>query len=272
MPDVPNYGVNLHSAVVDDLDSHAEDVRLVGYTIVESALSSDRVAAYRGHVDEVIRRQEEEAGGAEALARIGDANTGRALLAYDASFLTLATNDRLLGVVRRLLGDYFVLSQQNSIVLPPQEAHEQAQYHRDLPYQHFVSSRPIAVNALFCVDPFTIENGATQVIPGSHKYEPFPCARTIGRLAQTVVAPAGSFIVLDAMVFHRGGANRTTQPRRGVNHVFVLPFVRQQIDLPAMLGGKYADDPILRRLLGYDVQTPASVRDWRDRRPAKPRA
>jgi ectoine hydroxylase-related dioxygenase (phytanoyl-CoA dioxygenase family) len=269
VPEIPNYGVKLRSTAVDDLDSQAEEVRLVGYTVIQSGLPAEEVVAYRDRVDEVIRRQEEEAGGAEALASIGEANTGRALLAYDANFLTLATNARLLGVVDRLLGDYFVLSQQNSIVLPSQELHEQAQYHRDLPYQHFVSSRPIAINALFCVDPFTVENGATQVVPGSHKYESFPCDRTIRSLEQVVVAPAGSFIVLDAMLFHRGGVNRTAQARRGVNHVFVLPFVRQQIDLPAMLGKKYAKDPALRRLLGYDAQTPTSVRNWRARRVAK---
>jgi ectoine hydroxylase-related dioxygenase (phytanoyl-CoA dioxygenase family) len=267
--DIPNYGVKLRSVMTDELDGHAEEVRLVGYTVIQSGLDADEVAAYRDRVDEVIRRQEEEAGGAQALASIGDANTGRALLAYDVSFLTLATNARLLGIVGRLLGDYFVLGQQNSIVLPPQKLHEQAQYHRDLPYQHFVSSRPIAINALFCVDPFTAQNGATQVAPGSHKYEPFPSDQTIRCLARVVEAPAGSFIVLDAMLFHRGGVNLTAQARRGVNHVFALPFVRQQIDLPAMLGEKYAKDPALRRLLGYDAQTPTSVRDWRARRVTK---
>ena len=40
-------------------------------------------------------------------------------------------------------------------------AHHQSAFHRDLPYQHFTSSRPIAINALFCADEFTNENGAT---------------------------------------------------------------------------------------------------------------
>lgn len=270
MDDIPNYGVKLRSAAVDDLDTHAEEVRLVGYTVLDSRLSAAELSAYRERVDDIIRRQVEEAGGAEALARIGDANTGRALLAYDANFLALVTNARLLGVVGRLLGDYFILSQQNSIVLLPQQAHEQGQYHRDLPYQHFVSSQPMAVNALFCLDPFTAENGATLVVPGSHKYEPFPCTGAIRRLERVIEAPAGSFIVLDAMLFHRGGVNRGVLPRRGVNHVFVLPFMRQQIDLAAMLGDDYArNNPALRRLLGYDVRTPISVHDWRMQRAGK---
>lgn len=260
----------MHSAAVDDVDARAEELRLVGYTVIDSGLHPDEVAAYRDRTDKVIQWQESEAGGADALARLGDANTGRALLAYDPMFLALATNAQLQDVVSRLLGDYFVLSQQNSIVLPPQELHEQAQYHRDLPYQHFVSSQPIAVNALFCIDSFTVENGATHVVPGSHKYEPFPSAATVGRLEQIVTAPAGSFIVLDAMLFHRGGTNRTPLARRAVNHLFVLPFMRQQIDLPSMLGERYTADPALRRLLGYDAQTPTSVQKWRERHSTKP--
>jgi ectoine hydroxylase-related dioxygenase (phytanoyl-CoA dioxygenase family) len=189
--------------------------------------------------------------------------------AYDDIFLSWLCSTNLLGLAERLLCDYFILSQKNSIVLEPQLPHTQAQYHRDLPYQHFVSSRPLAINALFCVDPFNVENGATRVVPGSHKHEPFPADPVVARLEQVASAPAGSFIVLDAMVFHSGGVNHTNKPRRGVNHVFVLPFMRQQINLPSMLGERFADDPKLRRLLGYECQTPDSVLDYRRGRLAR---
>ncbi len=266
----PSYGVKVRSPAEDHIDAHAEEIRLVGYTVLESGLSASEAGAFRERIDRVIEKQEREIGGADVLASIGETNTGRALLAYDESFLSLAANPRLLDLVGRVLDDYFILSQQNSIVLQPDKTHNQAQWHRDLPYQHFVSSRPIALNALFCVDPFTLENGSTHIIPGSHKYEPFPCGRTIDKLEHVTTAPAGSYIVLDAMLYHRSGANRTSSPRSGVNHVFTLPFMRQQIDLPRMLAGRYSENAAIRRLLGYDVETPTSVVDWRNRRPRKP--
>lgn len=200
------------------------------------------------------------------MQKIGEVGIARALLAYDDIFVQLLSNRNLLGLVERLLGDYFILSQQNSIVLEPNQPHNQAQFHRDLPYQHFVSSRPIAINALFCVDPFTGENGATRVLPGSHKHEPFPADAVVARLQHVATAPAGSFIVLDAMLFHSSGENCTSDLRRAVNHVFTLPFVRQQIDLPIMLGDRFSDNPMLRRLLGYEHQTPCNVVDYRQRR------
>ncbi len=266
-PPVPRYGVREATAAAGELDVHAEEIRLLGHTVLDSGLDAAAVADLRGRIDPVIAQQEQEFGGPGALARIGDADTGRAMLAYDEAFLGLATNPRLLGLVERLLGAVFLLSQQNAIVLRPQRDHGQARYHRDLPWQHFTSSRPLALNALFCADAFTAENGATRVIPASHRQEPFPSDPLVRRVERVITAPAGAFIVLDAMLFHSGGHNTTAAPRRAVNHVFVLPFMRQQVDLPAMLGGRHAEDPLLRRLLGYDSRTPASVRDWRAGRP-----
>ena len=81
-----------------------------------------------------------------------------------------------------------------------------------------------------------------------------------------VSAPAGAILVFDAMVYHRSGHNRSGRPRRGVNHIYTLPLIKQQISLPRMLGGKFSDDPFLRTFLGYDSETGESVQHWRARK------
>ncbi len=91
-------------------------------------------------------------------------------------------------------------------------------------------------------------------------------------LEAQVVAPAGSFIVLDGMVFHSGSVNRTSAARRAVNHVYTLPFIKQQIELPALLGDKYRDDPMLRRLLDYDNEPARSVAAYYESRMGRRRA
>ena len=92
--------------------------------------------------------------------------TARCPLVYDEAFLALAAQAGVLALCRELLGDYVILMQQNGVINPSGQRHTQLAYHRDLPYQHFVSSRPLAISALFCIDPFTAETGATTVIPG----------------------------------------------------------------------------------------------------------
>ena len=149
----------------------------------------------------------------------------------------------------------------NGIVNPAgAAAYSQSPFHRDLPYQHFVSSRPLAINALFCVDPFTEENGATWVIPASHKEEAFPSEPVLRAVRRQVAAPAGSFLVLDCMVWHGGGVNRSVRDRRAVNHLYTIAMMRQQIDLPAFLGDGFTQDPAIRQLLGFLHPQPRS--EW----------
>ncbi|HEU5259749.1 MAG TPA: phytanoyl-CoA dioxygenase family protein [Vicinamibacterales bacterium] len=260
-----SYGVNEQEVAAGDLAAHAERIRLAGYCVLAGALSAADTADLASRLDEVLRRQTEEFGG-ERLEQIGDGFTARCPLVDDAAFLKLATHPRLLALVRLLLGEYVVLMQQNGVINPPQQGHTQGAYHRDLPYQHFVSSRPLAISALFCIDPFRAETGATMVIPGSHHVERFPSPEVAASAEVSVNADAGSFVVFDAMLFHRAGDNRSGRVRRAVNNVFSVPIIAQQISLPAALNGRYSDDRELARLLGYDSTPAASVVDWRTRR------
>ena len=177
----------------------------------------------------------------------------------------------LLRLCRLVLGEYVQLMQQNGVVNRPSENHPQRAYHRDLPYQHFVSSRPLALSALFCIDPFRVETGATTVLPASHLSERFPSDDVATSLETPIEAAPGAFIVFDSMLFHRAGVNRSGRPRRAVNQVFTVPIIAQQISLPAALQGRFADDPELARLLGYGAAPAASVAEWRERRLARAR-
>ena len=263
------YGIVEQTADATAASQLAGRIRLVGHAVMPSGLSAASVAELGERLDRVMARQVEEFGGAERMAAIGDALTARCPLVYDDAFLTLATHGDLLAVVRELLGSYVVLMQQNGVINPPKQAHTQLSYHRDLPYQHFVSSRPLAVSALFCIDPFRIETGATTVIPASHRMEAFPSPEVAAQLDQPVTSEPGSFIVFDSMLFHRAGANVSDRPRRAVNQVFSVPIIAQQVSLPDALEGRHADDPELARLLGYEVAPPRSVLAWRERRLAR---
>jgi ectoine hydroxylase-related dioxygenase (phytanoyl-CoA dioxygenase family) len=262
-----SYGIRERIDRPDDaLAFHEQCIRLTGYSVLRTDLDEAAIDSLRARLDAVLDRQRREFGGAERLAAIGDAFTARCPLVYDEAFLQLATYPQVLELCRRLLGDYVVLMQQNGVTNPSGEAHTQAAYHRDLPYQHFVSSRPLAVSALFCIDPFRAETGATRVLPGSHRVEPFPSAEVAATIDVPVTAEPGSFLVFDSMLFHRAGANHSGSLRRAVNHVYTLPFIGQSISLPAALDGRYADDPSLARLLGYETEPARSANDWRERR------
>jgi ectoine hydroxylase-related dioxygenase (phytanoyl-CoA dioxygenase family) len=268
------YGVLEQTSAKTENDRAAESISILGYAVVPGGYDSRQLELFSAAFDRAHAQAMAKHGGFEALAEIDEHNTIRAALAYDDLFLQLAANPNILQVCRRLIANYIVLSQQNGIINPPKGGHyNQGAWHRDLPYQHFVSSRPLAVNALFCLDRFTNLNGATQVLPGTHRQEAFPSDSFIEDNAVTVEAEAGSFILLDCMAFHRGSENLTDQARRAVNHVYTIPMMRQQIDLPNLLGERFVSDAELRLLLGYGVRTPPTIADFlegrRDRTAAK---
>jgi ectoine hydroxylase-related dioxygenase (phytanoyl-CoA dioxygenase family) len=265
----PRYGVRLENRSANALEEAAETVALLGYAVVASGLSDSQVEALRDRFD-ALDVAYKARHGRDRLKSVGETDLIRCPLAEDRMFLDLACNATILSLCERLIGPGFILNQQNGVINPAGElTYSQSAFHRDLPYQHFVSSRPLAINALFCLDPFTSENGASIVIPASHKQEAFPSEAVIAAQARQITAPAGSFLVLDCMTYHRGGLNRTRFNRRAVNHVYSIAMLRQQIDLPACLGPTYSDDPAVLQLLGYRHPTARSVCEFIDHRTAR---
>ena len=129
-------------------------------------------------------------GGVSQLRAINDANIVRCPLAQDEFFLEVATHPRLVALANELLGDYVIVQQQNGVINPANDDNYQAGWHRDLPHQHFVCSKPLAVSALVCLDPFTEETGGTYVLPASHLNEIFPSEEYVQAHAGRGILPS----------------------------------------------------------------------------------
>jgi hypothetical protein len=259
---VPSYGISETRVAQDDVDRQSEEIDYLGFTVIESGMDGSGLACAVESVDRCYEQQVAETRNA-AVVMEKDADILRCPLAYDDVFLGIATLKPLMDVCERMLGPHFVLLQQNAIINRPAAKEFQSRWHRDLPYQHFVASRRLALNALLCLDEFTIETGGTFVLPGTHMFEKFPSSRFVKKHERAVSAPAGSILVMDAMLFHRAGYNVSQRNRRAVNHLIGRPLFVQQIDLPRVLDGRHADDPFLHRYLGYQWNPAGSVAAWR---------
>jgi ectoine hydroxylase-related dioxygenase (phytanoyl-CoA dioxygenase family) len=118
----------------------------------------------------------------------------------------------------------------------------------------------------YCLTPFNVNTGGTLFLPYSHL---FPKAPSPNFFTENSVQPnlkAGDIIIFDSMVYHRAGNNSSDITRYGVNNLFTTPILKQQVDIPKMLKGKYINDPILNKILGYKFETPLSVQDFRQKR------
>ena len=266
MSDLTTHGVRESHRNCDPFDANVEEIQRVGYTVIDSGYSPKELQLIRIKIDAIYDVQVREIGGEDKLKAIKDLDLARGLIAYDHYFLNLAIHPGVMAITRKLLGEVFVLMSQNGIINRPVDQHYQVTWHRDLNYQHFVSSRPLAVSALFVIDDFSELTGGTYVLPASHKLEAFPSTEYALKHQKQVEASAGSILVFDAMLYHRAGDNRSPAVRRGVNHTYTLPLIKQQISFPRMLAGKFSEDSFLRLLLGYEHETDDGVQAWRERK------
>ena len=243
-----------------------EELQRVGFTVVREVLSSSQLEYCRRAIDEQLQEQATTFT-QDHLEAIGELDIVRAPLVNDEFFLrSIATAPQVLDVARRVIGSYYLLHLQNAIANGPDRPHHQSAWHRDLPYVDRTSSKPFAVSALFCVDEFNASTGATWCIPGSHLFATLPSDSYLDKHAIAIEANAGDVIVFDSMIAHKAGTNTATKPRRAVNNVYSVGIIRQQIDLPRALGGRYADDPELAVLLGYASNAPDSADAYSRRR------
>ncbi len=246
------------------LQQHVEEVSRNGYTVLENCVNMEQLGFFSDQIDALYQLQVREVGDEEKLVKIGDELSVKHLVIYDEIFLSLAVHKEILDLVGEFLGEYFILNLQNGVINKSDVYHSARDFHRDLFFQHYSSSRPLAISALVCIDEFTSESGATFLLPGSHKFDAFPSPEFAKKHEKQIVAKAGSVIIMDSMVYHRAGENTSGKTRRAISQIYTTPMIKQQISLPKALGGKYINDPFLAKFLGYESETAENVLAWRN--------
>jgi ectoine hydroxylase-related dioxygenase (phytanoyl-CoA dioxygenase family) len=187
------------------------------------------------------------------------ANTRRtgALLARSRSSAEMVAHELVLDVADKVLWEKkttFQLHLTQAITIMPGA---EGQYlHRDqwcFDFFPFPDDMQVEVSTIWALTDFTEANGATRVVPGSHRAED-PRGFT---LADTVpaVMPRGSVVLYTGRTVHGGGANTSDHWRTGVNVDYVLGWLRQEEN-------QYLSVPIevvrelperVQRLMGYEM-------------------
>lgn len=230
---------------------HVEAIAEHGYTIMEGAIEPGLVTALRSALDGV----ECERGSAYGQSRFEGYQTVRIynLLNHGEVFWQVPLHDVVLAVAERVLDAELLLSSLSAITLGPgQEAQPLHEDTQQIPLQR--PRPPIALNAIWALSDFTEANGATRIIPGSHRYDSPP---PYGVELPTVPAEmaAGSIMLFDSQLWHAGGANRTNARRYALACYYCAGWVRQQENqLLGIAQETAARMPRrLQEMLGYSV-------------------
>ena len=233
------------------IEGHLGRIEKDGFTILENVIDEGLVGALLADVD----RLERDLAIRPATNEFEGTRTHRVynLLAHGDLWACVPVHQAVLPVVERVLDPGCLISSLSSIAIEAGET-EQLLHADD---QLIPIARPHAAlvcNTMWALTDFTEENGATRLVPGSHRSDRTP---GFGEEVETIAAEmsAGSVLIWNGSLWHGGGANRTSARRVGVAMNYCAGFLRQQENQQLGLSRDTVRgfSPRLRELVGYGV-------------------
>ncbi|HEY2385425.1 MAG TPA: phytanoyl-CoA dioxygenase family protein [Candidatus Binatia bacterium] len=264
-----------------DADAVARDVaemRAQGFVIIERLLAADDLARMRAalkpHLErELFGRNNFEGHRTERVY---------SLVGVAPLFADLVEHPRILAICDAFLEPNYLLTASQAIEIHPGETPQPL--HTDDTFYRIPRPRSaVSVSTIYAIDDFTLENGATQIIPGSHTWSDdvverllaaadfttaprdartpqMPAALPEGYSERLVDAtmPTGSVIVFLGTLVHRGGANRSQRPRLALSNQYCEPWARQQENYTLSIPKESARalSPRVQELIGYSIHPP----------------
>ena len=252
-----------------DLEAHARRIEADGFTIIPDFLTAADLAEVRRvlglYLETHSGRNDFEGTRTERIYT---------LVARGRIFWRLALDARVMALCARFLEPGFLLTASQAIRINPGETPQP--FHTDDGFYTIPRPRPmVSLSTIVAVDAFTAENGGTEVIPGSHRWDDRQVSGTYGRsdvnetaqaaadaaferLANPVEMPAGGCVVFAGTLLHRGGRNRSQRSRCAFSHQYCQPWGRQQENFTLGVPPEIAREmpARLQELLGYSIHPP----------------
>ncbi len=237
--------------MVTDVEAHLNRIEDQGYTIVEGAIDPDLVDA----LGDDLARLEQELGIVPAHNTFEGTHTTRIynLLAHGPDFERIPVHPAVLPICEGVLDQGLLVSSLSSIAIGPDESPQPI--HADdqiipLPKPH----PPTVCNTMWALTEFTEANGATRIVPGSHKGAESP---DLSRHYDSIPAEMakGSVLVWHGSLWHGGGANTTDNRRVGIAMNYCAGYIRQQENQQLGLAiATVRQFPLrLQQLVGYGI-------------------
>jgi hypothetical protein len=226
-----------------------------GFVLLEGAMGPSLHAALRHRLLELYHAEGDRAGHefrqephAQRLANLVDKG--------DVFARAIALGAVLDGV-GHVLGPEFKLSSLNARSADP-NSDEGQPLHVDM--AALPDARGYWVcNTIWLLDDFTPSNGATRLVPGSHRWGTRPkdvLADPMAPHPQEILltGPAGSIAIMNSHLWHGGTANRTGRPRLAMHAFYCRRDKPQQQYQKTLLsaGVQAALSPAVRDLLALD--------------------
>lgn len=238
-----------------DLEHHLSNIDQVGYTILNNLIPGSLVTKIKQELAPFLEKQLMGRNNFEGFA----SERVYALLSKSPSVAELVEHEFILKILDRLLEPTYLLSANLAINVHPGETPQPFHAdHASLPNDNRTKTNGISV--IWALDDFTSSNGATEVVPGSHKWQHTMAeqkSQILSELVQVEMS-AGSALVFHGSLYHRGGANQAQTSRLAITPQYCQPWLRQLenmvLAVPPEKARQYSNR--VQELLGYSIRDP----------------
>lgn len=209
-----------------------------GYLALGQLLNHEEVQRVNARIDALIKSEGDHAGSelfdSKHIRHPKEAGADRLadLVNKGSIFDIFYTHQKVLAGVQAVLGPHFKLSSLNYRAAKPGMGHQNL--HVD--YGNSVANGAYKVcNTIWLLDDFTEHNGATRIVPGTHKLRELPQDAmknpSLPHPKEILIkAPAGSVFIFNSHVWHGGTNNHTSKYRRSIHSYFCTDDQPQQLD------------------------------------------
>lgn len=177
-----------------------------------------------------------------------------ALVARVPACRGLVTDTRILDAAQTFLAPYterILLHLTQTIHIHPEQGAQILHRDRLAWGTHLPASIEPQLNTIWALTDFNCANGATRVVPGSHRW-PWQRRAEEHEITQAEMS-AGSLLLYTGSVLHSGGENQSQSARLGLNITYCLGWLRteenQYLSCPPSVAREL--EPELQELLGY---------------------
>ncbi|MCY4402313.1 MAG: phytanoyl-CoA dioxygenase family protein [Candidatus Poribacteria bacterium] len=226
-----------------------------GILLLEKLIDLDTTLQLRERSLE-LATEEQKAGNGHTYLKNDTAQRVWNLINKGEIFEEAIQHPKMLAAMEYLLGSDCTLSSFTVNILYP--GAPDAGLHIDYPLSALPTPRPsfpIVANSVWFLDDFTLENGATSCIPGSHKrLEALPESSVEYSDKQQICGPRGSVLIVNGSIWHGSSENRTNSPRVALLGFFCRSILKPQQDHLKIVSDEVIEraTPTLKRLLGLN--------------------
>lgn len=231
-----------------------------GWAKFDSVLPLERVDAIRTALDKTYETQRElqiKNGVAASLGGIV-----HCVLGFEYALDEFLADLPLYDYLSSYFAKPFILNNFGGVInFPGQESYVRNP-HRDV--RDFTYDLRLMMNMLVMVDDFTIENGATHVLEGSHKTQKADEKDVFDKKSIQLTGKAGDIIVWDSNLLHAAGQNKTDKTRRALTLCFSRPYIKPSIDFLTALPPEFlkSQSEFVQILLGRDARPARDLNEF----------